>query len=76
MMGVVAKDDRFPVARPGAFEIGDRILCLSRRHDARQSQYEDKISHVSSPLLRLVPLSPRASHKVEEGCTAVHVEQG
>src|SRR5262249_52040237 len=46
MMRVVAEDDRLSFPRPGALEIGNRILCTRRSHASRQYQCERKISHL------------------------------
>jgi hypothetical protein len=45
MMGVAAEDDDFAFARPGALEIGNRILRACRRCGSDNGQYQGTISH-------------------------------
>src|SRR4051794_22797016 len=50
MMRVVAEDDRFPLARPGALQIGDAVLCVRGRHAAHERQCNRKMSDLHFPL--------------------------
>src|SRR5262249_60266081 len=46
MVGMAAEDDRFALARPGALEIGNRVLgARGRDRDAEQGRCEYKASH-------------------------------
>src|ERR1700730_17038648 len=52
MMGMAAKDDRLALARPGALEIGNCVLCArGGSRDAEERQREDKTSHRFPPVL-------------------------
>ena len=56
MMRVVAEDDRLSFPRPGALEIGDRILCTRCRHQSPPVPVRKQdISSVSLLLLTVPP---------------------